>query len=390
MQSTQSTFSTTFFTLLNIDQNSDNKLLFKCYIISLFYYGIVHAALMLHGEGGSAKTSLQELVRMLVDPSSILTLSISFDIESMAQKIAHNYVCYFDNITKITDTISDLLCRAITGSGFLKRELFTDDEDIIYQLKHCIGITGINLAATKSDLIDRGLIVEHRPFAKKGKKRLKIIWDKFYEIRPKLLGYIFDILVKVLQFEKEYPEGLQLKDFAETCEIISRCMGNEPLAFIKAFERNISLKHRTAVEDSLVGKAIKIFVNKPENKNWEGTMTDLLLKLNGIAFNDLQITNIKNSKLWPQTSSVLSRRINEIKADLRALGILIESISTDTSDKQISIKVEHQNNSLKTPPCVTGSSRMPIEPNADCVKTTNSNRLIESIDNLVQLYHTHL
>jgi DNA polymerase elongation subunit (family B) len=384
-----------FLTLLNIDQNSDNKLLFKCYIIALFYYGIVHAALMLHGEGGSAKTSLQELVRMLVDPSSILTLSISFDIESMAQKIAHNYVCYFDNITKITDTISDLLCRAITGSGFLKRELFTDDEDIIYQLKHCIGITGINLAATKSDLIDRGLIVEHKPFAKKGKKRSKIIWDKFYEIRPKLLAYIFDILVKVLQFERNHPEGLQLEeyprlaDFAETCEIISRCMGNEPSAFIKAFERNISLKHRTAIEDSLVGKAIKIFVNKRENKNWEGTMTDLLLKLNGIAFNDLQITNIKNGKLWPQTSSVLSRRINEIKADLRALGILIESISIDTSDKQISIKFEHQNNSLKTPPCVTGSSRMPIEPNADCDKTTNSNRLIESIDNLAQpITHT--
>ena len=76
-----------FLKLLNISEGEDNKLLFKCYIISLFYYGIVHAALMLHGESGAAKTAKQEMVKMLVDPSEVLTLSISYDIESMAHKI---------------------------------------------------------------------------------------------------------------------------------------------------------------------------------------------------------------------------------------------------------------------------------------------------------------
>ena len=44
-----------FLKLLNISEDEDNKVLFKCYIISLFYYGIVHAALMLHGEAGAAR-----------------------------------------------------------------------------------------------------------------------------------------------------------------------------------------------------------------------------------------------------------------------------------------------------------------------------------------------
>jgi DNA polymerase elongation subunit (family B) len=361
---------------------------------------------MLHGEGGTAKTTLQEFIKMLVDPSAILTLSISFDIESMAQKIAHNYVCYFDNISKITDTISDLLCRAITGSGFLKRELFTDDEDVIYELRYCLGLTGINLAATKSDLLDRGLIIEHKPIYKQNIKRLKIIWKKFYEIRPKLLGYIFDILVKVLKFEKEHPEGLKLEeyprlaDFAEVCEIISRCMGNEPMEFMQAFEKNVSLKHRTAIEDSSVGKAIQFFIK--DKKDWEGRMTDLLSHLKLIAISELQIESIKNGRFWPQTASVLSRRINEIKADLRAIGIVIERISTDTSDKQISIKNlnfdnngknetgkveeeqqnkkqdsssnnhEGKNNFSDTPSCVEKLTRMQIEPNADCIISSSS------------------
>ena len=78
-------------------------------------------------------------------------------------KYAHNYVCFFDNISKISDTIQDLLCRAITGTGFMKRELFTVDEEIIYKVRHAIGLTGVNLAATKTDLKDRGLIIEHEP-----------------------------------------------------------------------------------------------------------------------------------------------------------------------------------------------------------------------------------
>jgi hypothetical protein len=145
----------------------------------------------------AAKTAKQEMVKMIVDPSEILTLSISYDIESMAQKIAHNYVCFFDNISKISDVIQDLLCRAITGTGFMKREIFTVDE-VIYKVKHALGLTGVNLAATKPDLVDRGLIIEHKPIA--NKKRLLVIWEKFEALRPKLLGYIFDILVKVLQF----------------------------------------------------------------------------------------------------------------------------------------------------------------------------------------------
>ena len=80
---------------------------------------------MLYGEKATAKSTLQELIKMLIDPSSILTLAFSKSIEGMVQKLAHNYVCFFDNVSKINDELSDILCRAVTGSGFSKRELFT-------------------------------------------------------------------------------------------------------------------------------------------------------------------------------------------------------------------------------------------------------------------------
>ena len=256
-----------FIGLLNIKDSEDNKLLFKIYIVALFYPDILHPALMLYGEKATAKSTLQELIKMLVDPSVIRTMALSNNIEGMIQKLAHNYLCYFDNVSKISEPISDILCRAVTGSGFSKRELFTNDDDVIYTFKRCIGINGINLGATKSDLIDRGLIIENTPIPKDKKRLVKEIWKKFNEMRPQSLGYIFDILVKVMKFQKQNPDGLWLReyprlaDFTEVGEIISRCMGNEPNKFLDAYIRNIDLQTRDIVENDVVGKAIEILID---------------------------------------------------------------------------------------------------------------------------------
>jgi hypothetical protein len=69
-------------------------------------------------------------------------------------------------------------------------------------------------------------------------------------------------------------------------------------------------------------------------------MTELLELLTKIAEENLKI-HVKNSKLWPHAPNILSRKINEIKADLRNIGIIIERSSVDNSNKQWTIKRSH-------------------------------------------------
>jgi hypothetical protein len=57
-----------FLELLNV-KDDDNKLLLKCYIVSLFIPEVPKPVLMLYGEQGSAKSTLLELIKMLVDPA---------------------------------------------------------------------------------------------------------------------------------------------------------------------------------------------------------------------------------------------------------------------------------------------------------------------------------
>ena len=53
----------------------------------------------------------------------------------------------------------------------------------------------VNLAATKSDLLDRGLIIKVERIDDKLKRKKQHIWHEFEGIRPQILGCIFDILV---------------------------------------------------------------------------------------------------------------------------------------------------------------------------------------------------
>jgi len=172
-----------FINLLNI-KDEDAKLLLKCYIVTLFIPEIPKPILMLHGEQGSAKSTLSELIKMVVDPSIIRTPAFSKDNSEFIQKLSHNYLSYFDNVSNIGDWISDQLCRAVTGSGFSNRELYTDDDDIIYNFKRCIGFNGINLAATKLDLLDRGLIIKLERILEERMRKIKDMWNDFEKLRP--------------------------------------------------------------------------------------------------------------------------------------------------------------------------------------------------------------
>ena len=343
-----------FTELLNLKDN-DNKLLLKCYIVSLFIPDIAKPILMLHGEQGSAKSTLQELIKMLVDPSIVKTLTFPRDINELIQKLSHNYIAYFDNVSNIKEWISDAVCRSVTGSGYSKRQLYTDDDDIIYFFQRCIGFNGINLAATKADLLDRGIIIQLERIAKEKRRKIEDIWNDFENLRPQLLGYIFDILVKVLQIKQKggikISHGLnRMADFEEYAEIIARCMGYPEDEFLRVYQDNIGVQIDEAIQASPLSMAVVELMTdeiiKDEKTEEEigikpkepltMTPTDLHIELENIAVTKLNLS-VSKIKSWPKSSNQLSRRLNEIKTNLREKGIVVERYKDEKSIRKIKI-----------------------------------------------------
>ena len=117
-------------TLLNL-RDDHSRLLLLVYLVAALLSGIPLPVLVVHGEQGSAKTFCFGVLRGLIDPSSLRTLSHPDNLRDFVQIAAHHRTVYLDNLTSLPDWLSDALCRLCTGDGFSKRELYTDDDDVV-------------------------------------------------------------------------------------------------------------------------------------------------------------------------------------------------------------------------------------------------------------------
>jgi hypothetical protein len=336
-----------FMKLVNIKMdNKDSVLLLKCYIVSLFIPEIQKVVLMLLGSQGAGKSSLEELIKMLVDPSIVKTFTFPRDLNELQQQLSHNYLVYYDNISTIRPWISDELCRAVSGSGSSKRQLYTDDDDVIRCFKRGVGMNGINLAATKPDLLDRSIIIELERIEDGEQRTPEDILKSFEEIKAPLLGYILDILVKVLDHEENNPDKefkmYRMTEFSKYGEIIARCMGYSDNEFIRAYEQNRQIQVDEIIEFSQVATTIMCMMFEKYNDKdfWDGTPSELYGEIKNIADTEKWNLNIDTSdRYWPTNVKSFGRRLNEIIPTLNEKGLKITRYEEPDKKKTRKIKI---------------------------------------------------
>lgn len=309
-----------FIGLTNVKDDKD-KLLLKVYIISLFIPDIAHSILILHGEKGAAKTLLKRLTKGLVDPSRPVLLTIHASRDEFVQQLSHNYIAYYDNVRNAPKWLADEACKAATGIGQTKRKLYTNDEDVVYEYKRCLGFSGINICMTEPDALDRSILIELTRIPRDKRKLESEILAQFEQIKPKVLGYIFDVLTKTLQIRP----GLRLNDlprmadFALWGEAISQAIGYKPLEFINAYYENIGRQNIEAVESHPLAHTVAKYFEEHEDNVVEGSPMEILEAMETFA-QDHKVNT--DDKQWPKSPSALSRRLNQIRSNLlEGLGI---------------------------------------------------------------------
>jgi len=231
-----------FLDLLNIDpKDEDTKLLLLCTVISYLIPTIAHVIIVLYGIQGSGKTLLFKLARGLIDPSAVEVLTLPKNERERVQQLDHHWCAFFDNVTRLPIWMSDTLCRAATGGGFTKRELYTDDSDIIYSFKRCVGLNSINIAAQRGDLLDRALLVGLKNIPKSKRRTEKKLLAEFESCKAEILGGFLDTLVKAIQlYPSVNPEELfRMADFTKWGCAIAIALGRTQQDFIKAYEAKV-------------------------------------------------------------------------------------------------------------------------------------------------------
>ncbi|MCK4434751.1 hypothetical protein KAU92_04615, partial [Candidatus Bathyarchaeota archaeon] len=275
---------------------------------------------------GSAKTTLLKLIRSVIDPSSLAVSSIPREERELVQQLSHNWCAFYDNVGSLAWWMSDALCRAATGGGFAKRRLYTDDDDVIYNFRRCIGLNSINIAAQRPDLLDRCLLIGLKHIPKDKRRTEEELWLEFNKVRGEILGGLLDVLSKAL---KIYPniEARKLHrmaDFVKWGCAVSEALGISQKTFLSAYNANVESHVEEAAHSSPVAEVILKLME--DRLKWEGSPSELHSKLLETA-KEMGIST--RQKAWPKAPNILTRRINELVPALMQLGYEVVAKRTD-------------------------------------------------------------
>ena len=306
-------------------KDPQQKQLLPTYLVSCLIPNIPHPIPIIRGPQGSAKTTCCRLLRWLIDPSATDVLSLPRSRDQLIQQLRHHWAPSYDNLSFLRSEISDELCQAVTGAGSAKRELYTDDDDVIYQIQNCILLNGINNPAGKSDLMGRAILFSLAPIPENKRKAEKQLREEFEEIRPALFGAMLDALSNAMDKHNSIrlERSPRMIDFAKWGCAIAMALSYSQQDFLSAFEQNEKDRNNEVLDDNSVADVVTKLMEG--RKEWEGNMTGLLIRLTEVA--DDNGIDVKG-KYWPKAPNSLSRKLNEVSTNLAAEGILLTKSNT--------------------------------------------------------------
>jgi hypothetical protein len=103
-------------------KSDDDKLLLEAWLVACAFPDAPRPAPAFHGPQGASKTTTARILKSLTDPSLTELIDLGKGPADLAQCLDHHGVPCFDNLTSIPGWAADLLCRAVTGGAFSKRE----------------------------------------------------------------------------------------------------------------------------------------------------------------------------------------------------------------------------------------------------------------------------
>ena len=218
-----------------------DRLLFKVHFISLFLEKYPIPIPVIVGEHGTVKSTLATSIKRIVDPSGDNIGSLPTSVDDLALHLNNRYLSNFDNVTRLSQEQSDMICRAITGEGYTKRQLYTNDEEIIWQYRRKVILNGISPYLDYPDLKDRMIVYETKPLKKDDEEYLteEDYNYAFESLLPSVLGQIFTTLSKAFSIYDKVKKELKIKnrmaDFTIFGECISRILGYDKNEFVNRY-----------------------------------------------------------------------------------------------------------------------------------------------------------
>lgn len=287
------------------------------WLVGCFCYNKPYPVLILHGEQGSAKSTTSRTLRRLVDPNKADLREKPKENRDLMIAANNGYVVAYDNLSSLSPELSDSMCRLATGGGFSTRELYSNDEETIFDVVRPLILNGIEETVSRSDLLDRALIIECPRITEQSRKTEAECKSSFASEHGKLLGALFDaVSCAIRELPNVKLERLpRMADFAKWACAAEPAFNLPGRTFLARYESNRATAHAVTLDSSPIGKALVGFM---QGKTvWQGTAEELRGLLT-LGF-DNGLTG------FPKTAKALGGAIKRLAPTLRANGFDVTS-----------------------------------------------------------------
>jgi hypothetical protein len=279
------------------------------WLVAALMPGIPHPVLLLRGEHGTAKSTSARLLTSLVDRCASQLRTAPRNVEDWAVTAAGSWVTCLDNVSTLPGWLQDAICRAVTGDGMLRRELYTNADVAVLAFRRVIAITGIDPGPLNGDLADRLLAMEPERIAEDARSAEEDVDVTWRRVHPGVLGALLDVACDVLRILPSVRRAdlPRMADFARVVLAVDKVLGTA------GYARYAEQAGRTAeiVADS---DPVIVAIRRRITEPWEGPAGDLLDKLTGD----------RPPADWPSTPQGMGGRLKRAAPVLRSLGWAVD------------------------------------------------------------------
>jgi hypothetical protein len=291
--------------------------------------------LELIGTQGTGKSSSQEILRKLIDPSAVNLRAAPKSVEDVFVGAGCNWLVSFNNLSHLSAQMQDALCSLATGGGFAARTLYTNADETLIECKRAVIINGIAPLVTAQDLIDRTIHIELEPIPTyRDEAELNAAFD---EAAPGIFGGLLDLFVRTLaKLPDVRPERWpRMAAFAKLGEAMMQATGHEPGEFLALYAENRRDSIARGLDASPVASAVRALVEAHAGMAslvFTGSMKRLLGALE---------PHRQGAEAWPKSPRGLGDALRRQAPGLTAVGIRIDIGKPGRDGVPVSVRREH-------------------------------------------------
>ena len=348
----------------------DDWLLFIAWLTQALRPVGPYPVLTLAGEQGSAKSTTAKITRSFLDPHVAMLRSEPRENRDLMISACNGWLIALDNISSLSDWLSDAICRLATGGGFAIRTNYSDTDETFLDAIRPVVIASIEDVVRRGDLSDRCVTLTLEAISEDKRRTEAEVWSDVDAVAPEIMGAILDAVVGGLKTlpSVKLASKPRMADFAVWGEAVCRGLGKQPGEFLTVYATNRQQASENILEESAVAQHLRAMMTA--RSRWTGIARELLQELERIADEKLV-----KSKRWPKNPRALGGQLRRLAPSLRAVGIMVD-FAKEGHAKARTITIE---TAKDTPP---GNARdfasAPSAPSATGVKPSKTEERVRS------------